>query len=386
MSEIVRFSDVTSMLLALRPDEPVLCVRAEVLRARARSFLDGLPGRVLYAMKCNPEPFVLRVLHQAGIRDFDTASLAEMAWIHDLLPAARCYFHHPVKSRRAIPAAYRDHGVRHFVVDHESELAKLLDGLDARDIAIHVRVKTPPCESAIHLAAKFGAEPEAAVELLRRVAGLGLGTGLAFHVGSQCRAPEAYADAIALSGQVAVAADVRPGYLNVGGGFPIAYPPAPPPGLEAYLATIREAFAAEAAFAETELIAEPGRALVGEAASLIVRVEMRRGRAIYINDGLYGALMDLRLTPGLNPPVALRRPGGPAPSSERMDFTVYGPTCDSLDVLPLPWRLPRDLAEGDWIEVGQMGAYASAFATNFNGARREILVAVADAPLTALAA
>ena len=139
MSEIVRFSDVTSMLLALQPDEPVLCVRAEVLRARARSFLDGLPGRVLYAMKCNPEPFVLRVLHEAGIRDFDTASLAEMAWIHDLLPAARCYFHHPVKPRRAIPAAYRDHGVRHFVVDHESELAKLLDCLDARDIAIHVR-------------------------------------------------------------------------------------------------------------------------------------------------------------------------------------------------------------------------------------------------------
>ena len=185
---------------------------------------------------------------------------------------------------------------------------------------------------------------------------------------------------------MAAAADVRPGYLNVGGGFPIRYPPAPPPGLEAYLATIREAFAAEAAFAETELVAEPGRALVGEAASLIVRVEMRRGRAIYINDGLYGALMDLRLTPGLNPPVALRHPGGPAPSSQMMDFTVYGPTCDSLDVLPLPWRLLSDLAEGDWIEVGQMGAYASAFATNFNGARREILVAVADAPLTALAA
>ena len=148
MSEIVRFSDVTSMLLALQPDEPVLCVRAEVLRARARSFLEGLPGRVLYAMKCNLEPFVLRVLHEAGIRDFDTASLAEMAWIHDLLPAARCYFHHPVKSRRAIPAAYRDHGVRHFVVDHESELAKLLDCLDARDIAIHVRVKTPATTSA----------------------------------------------------------------------------------------------------------------------------------------------------------------------------------------------------------------------------------------------
>ena len=113
---------------------------------------------------------------------------------------------------------------------------------------------------------------------------------------------------------------------------------------------------------------------------------MRRDDAIYINDGLYGALMDLRLTPGLDPPVMIRRPDGPAPAAEMTDLTVYGPTCDSLDVLPLPWLLPADIAEGDWIEVGRMGAYASAFATNFNGVRRETRVAVAEAPPAALAA
>ncbi len=386
MNGIVRFSDVDSMLLRLRPEEPVICIRPDVLRARARGFLDGIPGRVLYAMKCNPETFVLRTLHDAGIDDFDTATLSEMACIHRVLPRARCYFHHPVKTRRAIQTAYRDHGVRDFVVDHPSELIKLTECLDGDDIAIHVRVKTPPSESAIHLAAKFGAEPETAVELLRAVARLGLASGLAFHVGSQCRTPSAYDDAIRLSASVAWAADVCPDYLNVGGGFPVAYPSVPTPPLENYLAAIREAFAAERVFAETELFAEPGRALVGDAVSLIVRVEMRRDDAIYINDGLYGALMDLRLTPGLDPPVMIRRPAGPAPAAEMTDLTVYGPTCDSLDVLPLPWLLPADIAEGDWIEVGRMGAYASAFATNFNGVRRETRVAVAEAPPAALAA
>ncbi len=385
MSEIVRFSDVDSMLRQLDPDDPVICIRPEVLHARSRCFREGIPGRVLYAMKCNPEPFVLNTLYDAGIENFDTATLSEMENIHAFLPKARCYFHHPVKTRKAIRAAYLKHGVRDFVIDHASELAKLEECLGADDYTVHIRIKTPPSESAIHLAAKFGADPESAVDLLREVARLGRSSGLAFHVGSQCRTPDAYRDAIRLAASVAWAADVRPDYLNVGGGFPIAYPPIPTPALERYFAAIREAFATDGIFAGTELFAEPGRALVGDAVSLIVRVQMRRDDAIYINDGLYGALMDLRLTPGLNPPTLLRRLDGPAPASDKADLLVYGPTCDALDVLPLPWRLPADVMEGDWIEVGQMGAYATAFATNFNGTRRELRIAVDD-PLPAVLA
>ncbi|HZD26567.1 MAG TPA: type III PLP-dependent enzyme [Alphaproteobacteria bacterium] len=385
MDKVVRHASVEAMLRALRPAHPVLCLRPEVMQGRARLFRQLFPGRVLYAMKCNPHPHVLKALHQAGINDFDTASVREMAEVRALFPDPRCYFHHPVKSREAIARAYSEFGIRHFVVDHVNELDKLLD-IVGGDVAVHVRLATPPTLAAFHLSAKFGAEPQSAADLLRRIAAVGLKTGLTFHVGSQCRSVDAFTVALELSGRVIDEADVPLRYLNVGGGFPIDYPGLGAPPLEAFLVAVRAALQRLALPTDCVLFCEPGRALVADGGSLVVQVQMRRDDRLYINDGIYGALMDLRLTEGLNPPVRLVRLDEATERTIERDFTIFGPTCDSIDLLPLPWRLPTDVREGDWIEVGLMGAYSTVFATDFNGLRSADVVEVADAPFRALAA
>jgi len=385
MDEVVRHASVETMLRALRPAHPVLCLRPEVMRDRAALFLRQFPGRVLYAMKCNPHPRVLRALHQAGINDFDTASVREMAEVRALFPDAGCYFHHPVKSREAIARAYAEFGIRHFVVDHVSELDKLLD-LVGGNIAVHVRLSTPRALASFDLSAKFGAPPEAAVDLLRRIAAVGLEPGLTFHVGSQCRSVDAFTVALQLSGEVIDTAGVPLRYLNVGGGFPIDYPGLSAPPLEDFLDAVSAALRRLQLPPECALFCEPGRALVAEGGSLVVQVQMRREQRLYINDGVYGALMDLRLTEGMNPPVRLVRLDDATSEGSETEFTIFGPTCDSIDMLPLPWRLPADVREGDWIEVGLMGAYSTVFATDFNGLRSSDVVEVADTPFRALAA
>jgi len=385
MDEVVRHASIETLLEVSKPVSPVLCLRPEILRARAAEFCRLFPGRVLYAMKCNPHPLVLGALNAGGVKDFDTASLAEMEAVHRLLPDARSYFHHPVKSREAIRRAYDDYGVRHFVVDHASELEKLMATLGRGDFVVHVRLATPQTLASFNLSAKFGADPALAVDLLRRIDALGLEAGLTFHVGSLCRTVEAFTVALRLVGEVLSAAGVGIRYLNVGGGFPVDYPGLEAPPLEGFIRAIEAGVRALALPADCALFAEPGRALVAEGASLLVQVQMRRDDRLYINDGVYGSLMDLRLTEGLNPPVRLRRPDAHVASRLR-DFTIFGPTCDSIDVLPLPWRLPEDAGEGDWIEVGVMGAYSAVFATDFNGLSAPAVAEVADKPFEALAA
>ncbi len=386
MDQMVHHASVDAMLQALQPSDPVLCLRPKILQSQAALFLMHFPGRVLYSMKCNPHPLVLNALHHAGIRDFETASIPEMVKIEHLFADAGCFFHHPVKSRAAIRQAYETHRVRHFVVDHDSELEKILDILPRRDFTVLVRLATPQTQASIDLSAKFGATPDAAVALLRRISMLGLPAGLTFHVGSQCRSPDAYINALRLAGDVINAAGTPIAVLNVGGGFPVDYPGLAGPELSVYFDAIKDGIERLALPPDCEVMCEPGRALVADAGSLVVQVQMRKEDSLYINDGVYGALMDLRLTKGLNPPVRLCLGDARASTSTFREFTIFGPTCDSLDVLPLPWRLPDTIGEGDWIEIGQLGAYSTVFATDFNGLWRESVVEVLGPPIQTIAA
>ena len=232
------FASVDEMVAALQPAHPVFCLRPALLESAAKRFVEAFPGRVLYAVKCNPHPWVLSALYEGGVRHFDTASLPEIESVKGLFPGANAYFHHPVKSREAIRRAYREFGVRQFTVDHPAELEKLLDECDGDDIEVEVRFATPPGFATFDLSTKFGATPQHAVRLLRAVAEKGLTPTLAFHVGSQCTSPEAYSIALLLAGQILDAAEVAIASLNVGGGFPAAYPNAAPPSLENYFAEI----------------------------------------------------------------------------------------------------------------------------------------------------
>ncbi|MBT5434602.1 MAG: type III PLP-dependent enzyme, partial [Rhodospirillaceae bacterium] len=119
------FDSVDAVIAAMEPSYPIYCIQPDVLRETARRFLDTFPGRVLYAIKCNPHPRIAEILYEAGIRHFDTASLPEIAQVREQFRDAGAYFMHPVKARAAIKAAYEVYGIRHFVIDSHAELAKV---------------------------------------------------------------------------------------------------------------------------------------------------------------------------------------------------------------------------------------------------------------------
>jgi len=373
-----RFADARAVVAALTPSYPVYCVRPGVLQATARRFLSQFPGRVLYAVKCNPHPMVLQALYDAGIRHFDTASLPEIAQVREMFRDAEPYFMHPVKGRAVIKSAHEVYGVRTYVLDHASELAKLQDETDgAEGTTVVVRLETPKGQALYDLSAKFGAPPAEAAALLRRIAGDGLRAGLAFHVGSQCTSPEAYARALELAGRVIAEAGVDIHLLDVGGGFPAGYPGTQAPPLEVFVDEIARGVRAIGLRNDCVLMCEPGRALVADGMSLVVQVQLRKGSQLYVNDGIYGGLSETKAAGIRLPVAAIRLKGAFAPGMA--SFTVNGPTCDSLDVLPDPFVLPEDIGEGDWIEVGQVGAYSNANATHFNGFHADTFVEVEDA-------
>ena len=377
-----QFPDVRSMVAALRPSYPVYCARPEVLARAAHRFLDLFPGRVLYAVKCNAHPRVLRALYDAGIRHFDTASLPEIALVRESFADAGAYFMHPVKARAVIRTAARVYGVDTFVVDHVDELAKVLDETDGGEgVTIMVRIKTPQVEGTFyHLAAKFGAPPAEGAALLVEARSRGCQVGLAFHVGSQCLVPGAYGQALGIVGEVLEQARLPIQMLDVGGGFPAEYLGTNMPPLEDFIAEIEAGTRALKLRRDCVLMCEPGRALVAEGVSLVVQVQLRKDDQLYINDGIYGSLSET-VTAGLRLPARLVRLGG-TPSATTRNFTLYGPTCDSLDVLPAPFELPDDAREGDWIEIDRVGAYSSALASRFNGFYPETLVVVQDEPMS----
>ena len=378
-----RFQSVAAVARTLQPTSPVYCLYPGVLRRAAETFIAGFPGRVLYAVKCNPHPWVLDALAAGGIDAFDTASLAEIGQVRERCPNAACYFMNPVKPRAAISTARHVHGVTVFVIDHVDELTKIADQLGRDpDVTVVVRMTTrDDGAAAFHLASKFGAPSGEAADLMRRADALGYRTGLAFHVGSQCRAPDAYRTALLDAGAVIAQAGVAPACLDVGGGFPVTYqaPAVPPP--EAYMAAIRDGLAALNLPPDCEVLAEPGRALVAAGCTLLIQIHLRKDGRLYVNDGVYGSLSEMKAIPTRMPATLIRRDGRPA--GEHRSFELAGPTCDSLDILPDAVTLPDDAREGDWIAIDMLGAYANALVTGFNGFRPETFVEIDDDPTPA---
>lgn len=380
-----RFADAVDVVRRLQPAEPVYCLRPETIRRAAQGFVEAFPGRTLYAVKCNPHPTVLRALHAGGVRDFDTASLGEIVRVRELWPEAGCYFMNPVKPRPAISTARHVHGVRAFVFDHADELAKMaaMLGRDPEVIAV-VRIRTERAPGTLfHLAGKFGAEPHEAADLLRAAAAQGFRTGIAFHVGSQCLAPDAYRRALAKVGEVLSAAGVEPACIDVGGGFPAPYDGYDLPPLADFMTAIREGVAALDLPAACEVLAEPGRAVVARGGSVIAQVLLRKGDRLYLNDGVHGSLSEIEEA-GLRVPARVLRPDGVVAGEPRR-FDLAGPTCDSVDLVPGAVTLPGDVGEGDWIELDCLGAYSSALATHFNGFAPGSFVEVMDEPFGASA-
>ncbi|HEV7370313.1 type III PLP-dependent enzyme [Arenibaculum sp.] len=374
---------VDETVAALRPSEPVHCIRPAVLSAAARRFVAAFPGDVLYAVKCNPEPAVLRALYAGGVRHFDCASPAEVRLVRQLFPDAQVHYMHPVKAPAAIREAYFSHGVTDFSLDSAEEIDRIVaETGQARDLGLFIRLALPKGSAVYDLSGKFGAAPAEAAALLRAARAVARRVGICFHVGSQCLEPEAYARAVALAAEVSRHAGVELDVLDIGGGFPVSYPGVTPPPLDDFLAAATRA-AAEAGLGGVRLWCEPGRALVAPGVSVLVQVIKRRGDELFINDGVYGSLSDAGV-PGFRFPARLVRPDAPAATlagPAEQQFSFYGPTCDSADRMAGPFALPGDVAAGDWIELGQLGAYGGCLRTAFNGFDQVHLVEVTDRPL-----
>jgi ornithine decarboxylase len=369
---------VDDLVAAFRPTEPLHCLRPATLSQNAANFVTAFPGVTMYAVKCNPEPAVLRALWDGGVRHFDCASLPEIALVRSMFPEAGIHFMHPIKSRPAIAAAYGEHGVRD-LLDSAVELEKILvetSGESGRpaDLGLVVRIALPSLGAVSDLSAKFGAPHEEAVALLRAARPVAARLGVSFHVGSQCLDPLAWRRALEIAGAIIAEAGVKLDVLDVGGGFPVAYPGMVPPPLGAFMAEIEAGVEALGLPEDVRLWAEPGRALVASGASVVVQVQGRRGGALYINDGVFGSLSDAG-APGFRYPARLLRPS----AQPEGGFCLWGPTCDSNDFMRGPFVLPDDTGEGDWVEIGQLGAYGAALRTAFNGFDRAQIVEVRDA-------
>ena len=375
-----RFETARDVATTWRPDVPVYCFRPAVLAADARAFVDAFPGRTAYAVKTNGEKMILETLAAAGIACFDVAAPEEFAAVRAVAPKAELLYMHPVKAQTDIRQALEQYRIRTMSLDHEDEVAKILRivrglDLDPEEITLFVRLATRG-NAAYELSKKFGAAPAHAVELVQRIANIGFKVGLCFHVGSQVEDTGTYERALATAAWVRSRAGVDIAHLDIGGGFPAAYGSDPrrgeaaAPDTAALIADIMREIG-EWGLDDLPLTAEPGRVIVARSLSVIVRVLLRKGRRIYINDGIWGSLSDswtgkITLPARLLPDPARRgkRPGNAAKLGA---FRVMGATCDSVDILSRPFHLPETVDTGDWIEIGHIGAYSLALRTRFNG-------------------
>jgi ornithine decarboxylase len=376
------FASAAELLHHRRPERPVLGFRPHTVLRAAKWFIANFPGRVLYAAKANDSPMVIDALVEAGVTAFDVASLVEIERVAPV-KGAELYFMNPVKSRGAIARAYRDFGIRRFAFDSTDELDKVIEETGgADDLTLFLRIDCPNTHSLIPLEGKFGASREDAPALLLKARQRAHRLGITFHVGSQAVVPTAFGDALRQVGQLILSSGVLVDAIDIGGGFPSRYPHSEPPELASYMEEIVRAADELAVKHSCELLCEPGRALVAEAESVIVRVDARRGNALYINDGAFGTLFDAAYS-GFRFPARVVTPAERA-SAPATEFVLYGPTCDSSDYLPGPFVLPDTVDEGDYLEIGQIGAYGRVLANRFNGFGVFDEVVLTDEPMLSM--
>jgi len=380
--ELEAFSSADKMVEHCRPETSVIGVRPNAARRAAAWFHANFPGDIVYALKANSGQHVLEALMAGGISQFDVASLCEIERAHQL-GATKLHFMNPVKSRHAIASAYFDYGVRSFALDTEAELEKILDATGrARDLSLFLRLASDGHLSRIPLDVKYGVAGDAAVSLLKRVRQYALEVGVTFHVGSQALSPDAFTSSMIDAERVILKSGVLVDVLDIGGGFPSAYPECTPPSLELFMSCILRQFESMTIGDQCRLICEPGRALVAEAESVIVQVDARRNGSLYISDGAFGMLYDATHSDFIFP---ARRVGfGDTSPCALAPFSFWGPTCDSIDFMKGPFLLPADMKEGDYIEIGQLGAYGRSMASGFCGFGNYSEVILNDEPMLSM--
>ena len=375
-----KFKSVDKLVNQLRPTEPVYCIRRNSINIASKFFQNKFPGKILYAVKTNPHPLVLKTIVESGINDFDIASIKEVEAIRSVSPDAKCSYMHTVKSKESINEAYFKYKIKTFSIDTKDELIKILNSTNqAKDLELFVRVAVSNEHAEIDLSKKFGAQTSEAVGLYRLTKQYAKKIGLSFHVGSQCMHPISYSKGINEIKYIIKKTKIVPDVINIGGGFPTIYPDLVPQSLDSYFEEIKISLNKLKLEKKPEIICEPGRAIVAESGSTIVRVNLRKKQKLYINDGTYGTLFDAGVPNIVYPSRIIT--SGRIISKKLTSFDFYGPTCDSMDYMKGPFILPNNIKEGDYIELGQLGAYGLTFRTQFNGYYSDSIYEVCDDPI-----
>lgn len=339
-----------------------------VVAHQVRTWRDNLPSvQPHYAVKCNSEPQVLRLLAGLDV-SFDCASKHEISEVLPLIrDPRRIVYANTVKHPSYIRYA-AEVGVRRMTFDSVDELHKIKE--NHPDAELLLRIVTDDSASLCRLSCKFGAPPDMWPDLLKTARDIGLNViGVAFHVGSGCTNPESYRDAIR-DARLAFAEAEAYGHtmrvLDIGGGFETG----------TFVDTakhIRSAIS-EFHFENTELIAEPGRFFVSKAFTLATCVLGRRltksdasEGMLYLSDGVYGNLNLIIFDHQVVQPTLLEAGGS---SNTTMTASVWGPTCDGLDRINQVVEFPRAVNVGDWLYFENVGAYSLSASTSFNGFNR----------------
>ena len=375
-----KFKSVDKLVNQLKPTEPVYCIRRDSINIASKYFQNKFPGKILYAVKTNPHPLVLKTIVESGINDFDIASIKEVEAIRSVSPDAKCSYMHTVKSKESINEAYFKYNIKTFSIDTKDELVKILNSTNqAKDLELFVRVAVSNEHAEIDLSKKFGAQTSEAIGLYRLTKQYAKKIGLSFHVGSQCMHPISYSKGINEIKYIIKKTKIVPDVINIGGGFPTIYPDLVPQSLDSYFEEIKNSLNKLKLEKKPEIICEPGRAIVAESGSTIVRVNLRKKQKLYINDGTYGTLFDAGVPNIVYPSRIIT--SGRIISKKLTSFDFYGPTCDSMDYMKGPFILPNNIKEGDYIELGQLGAYGLTFRTQFNGYYSDSIYEVCDDPI-----
>ncbi|MDC0385818.1 type III PLP-dependent enzyme [Pelagibacteraceae bacterium] len=378
-----KFKTVNELVNSLKPDYPVYCIRPNEIKKSVNFFKENFPGKILYAVKTNPNEKIIKQIIANGINEFDVASLNEIKLINKIYPEAKLHFMHTIKSKESIASAYNDYNVKSFSLDSKDELRKILDATNqAKDLDLFVRIAISNEHAEIDLSRKFGALPSEALGLVRLCKQHAKKLGISFHVGSQCMHKISYSKGIKEIGNIIKKTKIIPDTINVGGGFPSIYPDLNPEPLSNYMMEIKKELNNLKLDKLPEIICEPGRAIVAESGSTIVKVILRKKNNLYINDGTYGSLFDAGAPNFVLPSKMITE--GRVQSKKLTAFSFFGPTCDGLDYMKGPFLIPNNIKEGDYIELGQLGAYSLTFRTNFNGFYSNEIHELSDKPIMSM--
>ena len=358
--------------IAKKNGTPAFILDHEKIRQNYREFKEALPRiQAYYAVKANSNPEIVKTLYKIGA-SFDVASMPEFMIVYENiknLPAKerqdfiwdKIIYANTIKQEETLREL--DQYKPLVTYDNIDELKKIKT--HAPHAGLVLRIRVPNTGSMVELSSKFGAHPGEAVDLILEAFKIGLVVeGISFHVGSQCNNFENYIQALQLSSSILKEAESRGHKINIldiGGGFPVKYNSK----VKAFKTLARKLNTEiDRLFPKTmEILAEPGRFMVANAATLVTKIigkALRDGKTCYyLDDGVYHTFSGIVFDHCQYPLKSFKE-------GELKVSAVFGPTCDAFDTISVAEDLP-ELEIGDYLYAENIGAYSIASSTYFNG-------------------